>query len=74
MVIPYDDGTRKQVGELYGCPHCGLAWFTQDGTVRLFGHLKGTMGLHPSNWAPTVERTREEREPPPSRDQDLPWR
>jgi len=71
LVLPYDDGSRKKVGELYGCPHCGLAWFTQDGAIRLFGHLKATMGLHPSNFVPDKPREREEA---PPRDADIPWR
>lgn len=75
LVIPYDDGSRKRVGELYGCPHCGLAWFTQDGALRLFGHLKGTMNLHPQNWSPPADRVKaEERDDAPVRDADIPWR
>ena len=73
MVVPYDDGTEREVGKLYGCPHCGLAWFIHDGTVRLFGHLKGTMSLHPSNWTP-ADVNRDERERPPAPDSDMRWR
>ena len=73
IVIPYDNGSQKEVGELYGCVHCGLAWFTQDGAVKLFGHLKGTLALHPMQMTPERLQTRD-RDETPTRDGDLKWR
>jgi hypothetical protein len=69
--IVYDSGVKKKVGDLLGCPHCGLAFFTQDGAVRVFGHRKGSMDQHPLNITP--ERL-QQRENEPARDADLPWR
>lgn len=69
----YEDGTSKEVGRLYGCPHCGLAFFRQDGAVKKFGHLKARMNQHPAQWAPdTIPSI--EKDDAPMRDTDLPWR
>jgi len=82
VVKPYADGASTVAGRLYGCPHCGLGYFVQDGALRVFGHLKGTFAGHPAAWAPPPEaleaaaaNARErEREPIPRRDTDQPWR
>ena len=76
MVVPFDDGSEKRIGRLYGCPHCGLAWFLQEGSVRLFGHAKASLNQHPAQWTPPAEQVRktEKDDDKPLRDSDLPWR
>ena len=71
IVLLYDNGARKKVGDMCGCPHCGLAFFTQDGGVYLFAHRKSSMNLHPMTVTPDRLQQREET---PSRDTDIRWR
>lgn len=52
IVVPRYDGSRDEVGRLYGCPHCGLAFFTQDGDVRKFGYYKAQLDAHPDKFVP----------------------